>query len=167
MPPVECAELLVEHNITQALLDENYAEMLANKGIKAQFASDAGMNRISLDADNPEYCEEIARKYFEGFELSCILMHLCVADTKTADCIHFTEQQIQKFGEVARRVENLKLPYVHCMNSAGGLFHKMDEHFANIIRLGIILYGLKSDYFNGLPDGIKPALEWKSVIAMI
>lgn len=53
------------------------------------------------------------------------------------------------------------------MNSAGGLFHGTDEKFGEIARLGIILYGLKPDYLNLLPNGIKPVLTWKSVVAMV
>ncbi len=37
----------------------------------------------------------------------------------------------------------------------------------NLNRLGIILYGLKPDNTNILPKGIKPVMEWKSVISMI
>lgn len=50
------------------------------------------------------------------------------------------------------------------MNSAGGL---LCEPYGNLARLGIILYGLKPDYSNNLPKGIKPALRWKSVISLI
>ena len=165
--PTECAEKLVKNNITQTLLDESYARMMADKGIKAQFAIDTGMNRIGLDADNPEYCEEIIRKYSEQYELNGIFTHLCVSDTDSEECKCFTKQQIEKFEDIAKRVENLKLPYVHCMNSAGGLFYSTKSNIGGIARLGIILYGLKPDYTNELPDGIKPALKWKSVIAML
>ena len=34
-------------------------------------------------------------------------------------------------------------------------------------RLGIILYGLKPNYLNALPSGIKPALSWYSVVSMV
>lgn len=166
--PAECSELLVEHNITQALLDENYAALMADRGVKAQFAIDTGMNRIGLDADEPEYCEVVIRRYFDRFQLTGMFTHLCVADMNTEDCNRFTEQQIKKFSDVAKKVDNLNLPYVHCMNSAGGLFHRTNKsNIDEIIRLGIVLYGLKPDYINELPTGIKPALKWKSVIAMI
>ena len=60
---------------------------------------------------------------------------------------------------------------MHCCNSAGGLFYlKKDElfkHIGSVVRLGIILYGLKPDDSNELPDGIEPAMEWKSQISMV
>ena len=50
------------------------------------------------------------------------------------------------------------------MNSAAGLWHDADSSF---VRLGIVLYGLKPDYENELPDSIAPVLSWKSVISMV
>ena len=159
--PVEAAAELRKYDITQALLSEEYAELLP-EGIKAHFAVDTGMNRIGLDADAPEECERIVRKYRAKFELTGIFTHLCVADTPSGKA--FTEGQIAKFKAVAARLEDLELPYVHCMNSAGGLFH---APFGNLVRLGIVLYGLKPDRDNTLPEGIKPAMCWKSVVSMV
>ena len=51
------------------------------------------------------------------------------------------------------------------MNSARGLWHHSD--LSCFTRLGIILYGLKLDYMNTLPEEIKPVLTWKSVVGMV
>ena len=160
--PPEEADRLVNYNITQALLDEDYAEALADKGITAHFALDTGMNRIGLDADNPALCGEIIRKYAKRFNLTGLFTHLCVADTPSEQS--FTEGQLAKFRAVCEQAADLKLPYVHCMNSAGALRQKP---YGSLARLGIILYGLKPDYANVLPEGICPALEWKSVVSMV
>lgn len=86
-----------------------------------------------------------------------------MADTPEQN--EFTEKQIKLFEEIATRVSDLNLSYCHCMNSAGGLWHNSDV--SCFARLGIILYGLKPDYMNTLPDGIEPALSWKSVVSMV
>ncbi len=160
--PLSSITDLLTYDLTQALLSEDYAEKLSGRGIKAQFAIDTGMNRIGLDADNPESCEKIIRKYSSGFELTGLFTHLCVADTQSEE--EFTNGQVAKFKGIVERVKDLQLPFIHCMNSAGGL---RKNGYGNLVRLGIILYGLKPDYSNELPKGIKPALEWKSVISMI
>ena len=160
--PISCTNELLEYDITQALLSEDYARRLSNKGIKAQFALDTGMNRIGLDADDAKECERIIREYASAFELTGLFTHLCVADTSNEEL--FTQEQITKFKIIAESVKDLKLPYIHCLNSAGGLW---SEPYGNMVRLGIILYGLKPDYGNVLPEGIRPALVWKSTIAMI
>jgi len=164
--PVERAEELLQYDITQALLSEDYAERLArtNLPVKSQFALDTGMRRIGLNADAPDECDKIIRKaYSSSLQLNGLFTHLCVADTPEQN--KFTEKQIKLFEEIATRVSDLNLPYCHCMNSAGGLWHKSDV--SCFARLGIILYGLKPDYMNVLPDGIEPVLTWKSVVSMV
>ena len=161
--PIDRAEELIKFDVTQSLLSEAYAEEIEKTGlpIKCQFVIDTGMRRIGLNADDPAECERVIRKY------SCLLnglfTHLCVADTD--DQREFTEDQIGKFETVCNRVIDLNLPYCHCMNSAGGLWYHSNA--CCFVRLGIILYGLKPDYLNTLPEGIEPALAWKSVVSMV
>ena len=163
--PVESASELVKYDITQALLSEEYASLLARKtsDVKCQFAIDTGMRRIGLNADNPVECERIIREYARKMNLTGIFTHLCVADTP--DEQDFTETQVERFNNVLRRVEDLNLPYHHYMNSAGGLWHHNSN--SSYARLGIIMYGLKPDYLNSLPEGIEPVLTWKSVVSMV
>lgn len=163
--PIDRAIDLMTYDITQALISEDYAERLSltNIPIKCQFAIDTGMRRIGLNADNPEACERVIRKYADRFKMEGLFTHLCAADTPEQD--DFTKRQIELFEDIVFRVEDLHLSYCHCMNSAGGLWHK--STVSCFSRLGIILYGLKPDYMNTLPEGIEPVLSWKSVVSMI
>lgn len=165
--PISEADNLVKYDITQALLDENYAKEISsvNKAVKGHFALDTGMNRIGLDADNPEYCEKIIREYSSKLNLTGLFTHLCTADTDDEEAVNFTNQQIKQFETVAEKVKDLHLPFVHCLNSAGGLWHKCDRSV--FARLGIVLYGLKPDNSNVLPEGISPGLSWKTVVSMV
>ena len=167
------ARTLYENNLTQTIVSEEYAKVLAESGlkIKCQFAIDTGMNRIGLDGKDKIYCEKVIRSYTNRLNVNGLFTHLCVADSNTEECKTFTEKQLLRFKEVVDSISYLNLPYIHCFNSAGGLFHlKNNESYkdiGHIIRLGIVLYGLKPDYSNTLPDGIFPAMTWKSVISMI
>ncbi len=165
--PCDQAERLVDYDITQAIVDEAYAAELHKRGVrvKVQAALDTGMNRIGLDAEHPEECEYAIRQYAKNFELTGLFTHLCVADTDTESCRVFTKRQKELFMTVVERVADLKLPFVHCLNSAGGLWHDCTK--SALVRLGIILYGLKPDYANNLPSGIKPVLEWMTVVSMV
>ena len=167
--PAECAEELYKYDITQALVSREHALSLsASKNrIKCQFAVDTGMNRIGLDGDNAAECESIIREYKDKLNINGIFTHLCVADGDTEEDIAFTKRQIALFKKVADSVADLDLPYVHCMNSAGGLFYADGQPLGNLARLGIVLYGLKPDIKNTLPDGIKPAMTWKTVVSMV
>lgn len=163
--PDEQLPLLTEYRIMQAVLSEEDAARIAALAPEAavQYALDTGMNRIGLDADDPDECERIIRQY--PLRVCGLFTHLCVADTHTPECLDFTKQQIAIFEAAADRVADLKLPYVHCLNSAGGLWQH--TKYNRIARLGIVMYGLKPSYENTLPAGIEPVLEWKSVISMV
>lgn len=167
------AKALWCHDLTQAIVSEEYASALSETGlrIKCQFAIDTGMNRIGLDGDNAEECERIIRKYAGNLNLTGIFTHLCVADIATTDCTEYTYKQINKFKIVTERILDLNLPYMHCCNSAGGLFYLNDDdifkHIGRVVRLGIILYGLKPDDNSTLPEGVEPAMVWKSQISMV
>lgn len=106
-----CTELY-DNDITQTLLDENYAQALSKTGLreKCQFAIDTGMNRIGLDADNPKEWEKIIRTYAEK-SISMSYLHISMY----CESVEFTDNQIQKFGAFATRVIDINLSYVHCL----------------------------------------------------
>lgn len=165
--PVDKAEKLTEYDITQAIPDQYYAEKLSQKHlpVKVHFALDTGMNRIGLDADNPDYCDKIIRKYKDELNITGLFTHLCVADSDDKESKRFTKNQIEKFENVINKTADLNLPYNHCLNSASGLWHDCKKSV--FARLGIVLYGLKPDYKNSLPQGITPGLSWYSVVSMV
>lgn len=167
------AETLCKYDLTQAVVSEDYAEALAQskKQPKCQFAIDTGMNRIGLNADKIEECENIIRKYYHRLIINGIFTHLCVADTDNKEDVAFTHAQLQKFSRLTERLSDLSLPFQHCLNSAGGLRYVNESPTSRggvrIVRLGIILYGLKPDKDMAIPVGIRPALTWKSVVSMV
>ena len=115
---------LIKYDVTQAILSEDYATKLlaTHLLIKCQFAVDTGMRRIGLNSDDIDGCERIIRKYTNSnLKINGIFTHLCVADSHEQDL--FTKRQIILFEEVCQRIIDLNLPYCHCMNSAGGLWH--------------------------------------------
>lgn len=167
------ARILYSQHLTQAIVSEEYAEALAQTGynVKCQFAIDTGMNRIGLDGDNPERCCEVIHLYANRLNIDGIFTHLCVADSIDEGDKEFTRTQIRKFEDVARGVVDMKLPFVHCYNSAGGMDYLPqfvnNKDISRIVRLGIVLYGLKPSDDIDLPEEVKPAVEWKSVVSMV
>ena len=163
--PIEKLDLLVAYDITQALISSDYVEDVISSGykIKCQYAIDTGMNRIGVNSEDVDFCEKCIRRAAEYLNLTGLFTHLCVADTPSEE--YFTRQQQEYFRKVVESVEDLKLSYVHSLNSAGGLWYQ--DGISNLTRLGIIMYGLKPDYLNCLPNEIKPVMKWKSVISVI
>ena len=119
----------------------------------------------NLDADELQKCIEIICFYFKKLKINGLFTHLCVADSDESIANKFTQKQIYKFETVVNGVKDLKLKYIHCLNSAGGLWKKIEYDL--LVRLGIILYGLKPDSKNILPIGIKPVMRWKSIVSMV
>ncbi len=166
------AEELYKYDLTQAIVSEEYALALSERGyrVKCQFAVDTGMNRIGLRSADAAKIETTIKRYCNVFEVNGIFTHLCVADSDNVNDIDFTWEQFRRFKMVADAVSNLNLPYVHCLNTAGGLRYSKNKKYASICkiaRLGIGLYGLKPDENISFPNGIKPAITWKSVISMV
>lgn len=161
--------LLREYNISQTLVSEEYAKYICENvdiaQIRFHFALDTGMNRIGLNADNPEICANTIREYAKKLKIEGVFTHLCVADVPTDENKIFTEHQIMKFDRIVELIRDIDIKFVHCMNSAGGKNYK--SKYNNILRLGIILYGLKPDYAEVLPKEISPALTWKTVVSMV
>lgn len=162
-----------EYDLTQTIVSEDYALSLASIGIpiKCQFAIDTGMNRIGLDASDRIACERIIRNYSGKLIVTGIFTHLCVADSDKESDRSFTLQQLYKFNELAISICDLNLPFVHCLNSAGALSYLSEIKgmplINGIIRLGIVLYGLKPSSNFRLSSDIKAALSWKSVVSMV
>lgn len=160
-------------DLTQTVVSEEYAIALANSGyeLKCQFAIDTGMNRIGISSRNPVETANIIRRYTHNLKITGIFTHLCVADSLSEDDRDYTKLQLRRFKDVVDQVSDLNLPYIHCYNTAGAFYHLQDDELnksiGSIVRMGIALYGLKPDSKFVLPDGVKPAMAWKSVISQV
>lgn len=164
--------LLYELNVTQAIVSKQHAEAIYNTGykIKCHFAIDTGMNRIGLQGDNPLDCEMTIRDYFDKLNITGVFTHFCVADSIVEEDHLFTISQANKFCEITRRIADLNLPYIHSVNSAASL--SLANRYSivglgNMVRLGIVLYGLKPDFDFSIPSNIAPILTWKSTVSMV
>ena len=165
--PVEMAPLLSGHRLTQTLVSREYAEALADAAsapVECCYAIDTGMRRIGLNAEDPEAAEAAIRAVRPPLRLVGLFTHLCVADMPDdPDSAAFTARQAALYDTLLARISDLSLPRSHCLNSAGGLF----LHRTGTVRLGIVLYGLKPDSSNTLPEGIRPVLSWHCRVAMV
>ncbi len=167
------ASLLKNENIIQTIVSEEHARDFACQGIKirCQFAIDTGMNRIGLNGDFANECFEIIDKYREKLDIVGVFTHLSVADSADADDSEFTRMQIRKFSSIVEKIKEFNMPFIHCYNSAGGLYwaNRFTPYFdvGNFVRLGIMLYGLQPGEQHHMPSGIHPALTWKSAVSMV
>ncbi|MCQ2246594.1 MAG: alanine racemase [Bacteroidaceae bacterium] len=167
------AKTLSYLDLTQAIVSEEYAIELAKSkyDVKCHVAVDTGMTRVGIPTTDANQAAQVIREMAQKLTITGMFTHLCVADSSTLEDKDYTMMQLSRFKAIADNIKDLNLPYMHCYNSAGGLYYLEDNDFnatiGNIVRLGIILYGLKPDRSNVIPKGIKPALTWRSVISMV
>lgn len=175
--PCDCAALLSRQNISQTVYSSDYAQALSKSaqqaGVKIQIhlKLDTGMSRIGLmcqhfarDAYSIDEAEQICR--YEGLVPQGIFTHFSVADEGQAGK-SFTLQQFASFMHVVEALEKrgIRFEIRHCANS--GAFIDYKQTHLDMIRAGIILYGLSpSPNLKGRLD-LLPAMELKSVVSHV
>ncbi len=174
--PIEYIQQMYAFNITQTVYCKEYAEQLSyvagenNFIIKAHFKIDTGMGRLGFDARNDilngvaeiEECLKLPNLQFEG-----IFTHFSSADSIESEDIAFSDKQYTLFCDTVDRLKKNghSFKFIHCCNSAASALRSNDN--GNLIRPGIILYGLSPA--NGLDIGFtqKPIMSVKSAVSMV
>ena len=186
--PDSDARLLAQMEISQAVLSESHARQLssyaqeAGTRVRVHIAVDTGMTRIGLSARNQTQALEAVAAYTQTFnkmrfieteiaELPGLLLeglftHFAVADEAEAGA-DYTKRQYQSFRLVADTLKGwgISIPFCHCSNSAGILDYP--EMNFNLVRAGIILYGLEPSSKVRRPLDLRPLMELKSVVSMV
>ncbi|MEG0979291.1 MAG: alanine racemase [Oscillospiraceae bacterium] len=175
--PAEHAKTLALNHISQAVFNFEYGKQLAENASEASvqvnihIKVDTGMSRIgfayqdnvlnSLSIDEITELYKLDGVYFEG-----IFTHFARAD-EPQDGEVFTRLQFDLFLDAISRLSSRGIDFEirHCCNSAG--IELFPEMHLDMVRPGIILYGLApSDYAkNSLP--LSPVMELKTVISMV
>lgn len=173
--PAECAELLAKYNISQCIYSIEYALELAqyahqgNVKIKIHLKIDTGMGRIGFihrnDAQS-QLADILSLKSFDCFEYEGIFTHFSVADEGEFG----REYTIQQYKNFIRAIDFLKahdthFKIHHCANSA--TLSDYPEMQFDMVRAGIILYGLQPSDQTRNKLEIKPAMSLKTVISNI
>lgn len=174
--PIKYINQMYAFNITQAVYCKEYAIQLSKAAaqndfiIKAHFKIDTGMCRIGFNVRNDKLCElseiieclKLPNLRFEG-----IFTHFSSADSTDENDILFSDNQYKLFCKTVDRLksEGYNFKYVHCCNSAASALRENNN--GNLIRPGIILYGLSPA--NRLDIGFtqKPIMSVKSAVSMV
>lgn len=173
----EMAETLCTYDISQALFSYSYAERLRDEckkkslKLKVHLKIDTGMSRIGFFSQTPEDIEnsisEISKiKDFEELEIEGAFTHFSVADDITNQQ-EYTLKQFDNFMAVLNKLEShgIKIPLRHCCNSAGII--SFPQMHLDMVRAGIILYGLyPSDEVRDKID-LKPVAQLKTVVSQV
>jgi len=168
--PVQAVRQAVLQQITVNLydLDMAYAydrlsrEIEGSLKLKVHVKVDSGMGRLGVLADDAvTLLRHIAA--MEHLELEGIYTHFATAD----EDVDYAYKQVETFREVIReaRSAGIRFKYIHAANSAGIL--AIPDSYFNLVRSGIMLYGLSPTNTMNEPEGLQPAMTWKTTVAQV
>ncbi len=173
--PPECAQLLATHNISQCVYSRSFGEALSQAAMSAgvrvniHIKLDTGMGRIGFQHRGGS-CSEL-HDALAVCKLPClypegIFTHFASADEGETGA-DFTRKQLSCFLDAVDRFDSYDIHFAlrHCANSAA-IFDYPEAHL-DMVRAGIVLYGLHpSQAVSNLPP-LKPVMTLKSIISHI
>lgn len=173
--PPQKAEELSELNISQSVLSLDYARQLsgyaqvAGVQVKMHLKVDTGMSRIGFVYQTPDESADSLNEMEEACRLPGLIpegvfTHFAVADDGS-DGEEFTLRQFACFKEAIDTLENRGIHFAirHCANS--GAVVDYPELQLDMVRPGIILYGMEPSDSVQHPLDLRPAMELKTVIS--
>lgn len=153
--PVWAFEAAANYDIQVSIFNKEHIEAIkmlyerTKEKLKVQVKVDTGMNRIGINyKEAPKFIKEL--QALECVELKGVFTHFADAETKEV-----LQEQIKKFNYVLDNIDTKGLK-IHCQNSLGAFV--VDDDRYNLIRLGIVIYGLTP-----LTEGLKPVVELPSL----
>jgi alanine racemase len=120
---------------------------------------DTGMERIGVHYYNAHILQEAALKCSRCVAVEGIYSHFANADA--ADLTH-ARLQLERFNDVLNFYEkhSLPMPLRHMANS--GAILQLPEACLDMVRPGILLYGIHPSAETAHTVPVKPALSWRS-----
>jgi len=162
-PPVMIPEAML-NNIHVAIYQREMAKAYVVHAkkvegrLKAHLKIETGMGRLGMA---PEFAQDFLFEYknHPQVEIDGIFTHFARADEPQA---RSAEQQLEIFNNLLNALRKAKLcpPMVHAANSAAFL-NFPQTHF-DMVRPGIVIYGLDPSPETKVPETFRPALTWKA-----
>ena len=170
--PVDSVRELIGQRITQTVFGREYAAQLSQAAVEAgghvtvHIKIDTGMSRIGFvmhgEADERECVDGVVEAAsLPGLTVEGIFTHFAVSDEPENP---FTRTQFERFMRVVEgsQARGVRFAIRHCCNSAGLL--NFPEMQLDMVRPGIILYGLTPAVGMPVPISLQPAMELKTVL---
>ena len=163
--PTSVVDEIIEYDLTQTTYSVAEAKALSdeakkrNKIAKVHVKIDTGMGRGGvLPSEALAFITKIAS--FDGLMIEGVFTHFALAEEPQDT---FTTAQFEKFKQVIERLGHI--PLKHAANSAAVLHHSQTQ--LDMVRVGLMMYGL---YPQGNGRGLvslKPALSFKSRVSYV
>lgn len=162
---------VVKFNLIQTVFTYEMAESISkiatklDKKAQIHIKIDTGMGRIGFLPTDDSINTIIKISKLKNIEINGIFTHFSTSDESNKE---FTYKQAELFQSFCNNLESkgLHIPIKHAANS--GAIIDLPEFSFNMVRAGIILYGLyPSSYVNKKLLTLKPAITLKTQISYI
>ncbi|MFH1387567.1 MAG: alanine racemase [bacterium] len=163
--PTSVMDEIVQHSLTQTIYSFTEAKALSDeaqkrgKKAKVHVKVDTGMGRVGVMPS-----EAIAfitkTSSLPALEIEGVFTHFAKAEDPEDN---FTQEQFQKFQQIAERVP--QIPLKHSANSAAALFHPATH--LDMVRVGLMMYGLYPQGNARRMINLKPALSFKTRVTYL
>lgn len=166
--PVRVPHALKE-NITLTVYDYSVAESYSKQAgaldspINIHAKIDTGMGRLGIrEKEAEEFIFFLNSK--KWLNLQGIFTHFARADEPDANT---TDNQLERFNKIIFNLQKAGIcpEIIHTANSAGTI--EFPESRFDMVRVGIVIYGLPPSGLVDLPSSINPALSWKTRLISI
>jgi len=165
----EEAYKVVKFRLSQTVASVELLETLEHEAVKAstevrvQVNLETGMGRIGV---NPDDAVSFVRKVksFKNLNLEGLFSHFSSADEKDKT---FSKRQLQLFDQVIGNLQiaGIEVPKKHMANSAAIL--DLPQSYYDIVRPGIMLYGLYPSRAVSHSIELKPAMTLKTKVSRV
>ena len=165
--PVLEKETLIKYNLTQTLVDYDYAKKLNEQPgvVKCHIKVDTGMNRFGHKVNDIE----IFKKMYELKNLNIlgIFSHLCRVREFGEEPDNYTKTQISNFNNIISLLEKegINVGIKHIMNSFG-ILRFNDNIKYNMVRPGLLMYGVSPDPDNDQIQKLLNEYNFKPVASL-
>jgi alanine racemase len=162
-------EEILEYGLMPTVATLEYAQRLSGaaeqRGVSAGFhvEVDTGMGRAGvLEPDAPEYVRQVAQ--LPALSLEGVYTHFPESD---AEDLGYSRAQLERFLHIVGRIRALgvRVPLVHAANS--GAIVRLPEARLDLVRPGILAYGLMPRPGLQPFPGIRPVMSMKSRLVQV
>lgn len=167
-PPGRLADV-ISNQISVTIWNQEQVELASTVAaelglpLRAHLKIDTGMSRLGAQ---PDETLQLVKKIVDNPHITfeAIFTHFARADEPDSNS---TELQDKLFNQVLQEIhqEFPVLPLIHAANSAATIYHPKTVY--DLVRVGILMYGLPPSDCCPLPDGIQQAITWKSILSHV
>lgn len=163
--PTSVADEVIQYDLVQTIYSITEAKALSdeavkrNKQAKVHVKVDTGMGRVGVSpSETNAFISKI--NSLPGIKLEGVFTHFAKAEEQESS---FTQEQFDKFQGLISKLDFI--PIKHAANSAAALYYPQTQ--LDMVRVGLMLYGLYPAGNSRRLINLKPALSFKSRVTYL